>query len=308
MDLKRFLDLPVSDIAQRVRASGSKVCVFPINGTRRWFALEHGHESWRDPLAAYMDIAGKNHIGLYRLFFEHGIDTLLTPVFGAELLGRGDEYVQRVGMDGLARLATHPEFVDFYDSYKVRVHFYGDYEKRLRNTPFAELIDQFAIITERTKKHDQYRLFFGVFASNATDTIARLSVKHYQAHKEIPSEQKLIELYYGEKVSPVDLFIGFDKFSVFDYPLLESGEEDLYFTVTPSPYMDAVQLRMILFDHLFTRRIPDPDYETLSRDDWQQIRTFYKQKSRKVLGVGKLHAGMWVPQDITDDEAERGSR
>jgi len=41
--LDSFLNLPKPEIAKLVRESGNQVCVFPINGTRRWFALEHGH-------------------------------------------------------------------------------------------------------------------------------------------------------------------------------------------------------------------------------------------------------------------------
>ena len=62
---------------------------------------------------------------------------------------------------------------------------------------------------------------------------------------------------------PVELFIGFDKFTVFDMPLLTTGEEDLYFSVSPSPYMTIRQLRAILYDHLYVRRTPEPDYTTL---------------------------------------------
>ncbi len=40
ISLKEFLQLPVQDVAQLVRASGQKVIAFPINGTQRWFMLE----------------------------------------------------------------------------------------------------------------------------------------------------------------------------------------------------------------------------------------------------------------------------
>ena len=65
--LDNFLNLPKPEIAKLVRESGNQVCVFPINGTRRWFALEHGHKSFDNPVEAYMDISGRAHIELYRL-------------------------------------------------------------------------------------------------------------------------------------------------------------------------------------------------------------------------------------------------
>ncbi len=283
-----------------VRADKSIVCVFPINGTRRWFMLEHAHTAGDDPVAAYMDIAGRNHIGLYRLFFEHGVDTLITPVFGTELFNRGDEYVQRIGMDGLSRLAAHPDFVNFYDEHQVRVRFYGDYRTRLKDTPYAGLSNTFDAITEHTRHYDHHRLFFGVFASDATATVAEFSVKYHQEHGKIPDRRTLIEMYYGEYVHPADIFIGFDKFSIFDYPLLASGEEDLYFTVAPSPYLDQTQLRQILYDHLYTRRGREPDYATLPPEDWQWMQSFYRLNRHVTLGIGQRRAGLWFPLgDIT---------
>src|SRR5258708_29397898 len=254
MELERFLELPVNDVVRSVRANGPLVCVFPINGTRRWFALEYGQEKWDDPVTAYMDMAGKNHIALFRLFFDHGIDTLLTPVFGSELLLRGEEYMRRVGMDGLRRLAEDPSFLSFYDEYEVRVHFYGDHRRILGGTEFAHLSDLFDAASEKTSGHKRFRLFFGVFSSDATQAVAEFSAQYFQRNGRVPQKRELIEMYYGEYVEPVDLFIGFDRFNSFDMPLLATGEEDLYFTVSPSPYMAAAQLRRILFYHIYTPR------------------------------------------------------
>jgi len=296
MELESFLELPVPEVARRVRSSGPKVCVFPINGTRRWFTLEYGQQKWDDPVTAYMDLAGRNHIGLYRLFFDHGIDTLLTPVFGPDLLLRGDEYVRRVGADGLARLAEHRDFLNFYDEYDVRVHFYGDHRRFLGGTEFAGLSDLFDAAAERTRAHKRFRLFFGLFANDASQSVAEFSAAYYQAHGRVPEKRELIEMYYGEYVEPVDLFIGFDRFSAFDMPLLATGEEDLYFTVSPSPYMDQTQLRSILYDHLYARHSPDPEYAHLSPEELQDLRNFYASYRGYTLGTGKLLHGIWIPQ------------
>jgi tuberculosinol/isotuberculosinol synthase len=243
-----------------------------------------------------MDIAGQNHIGLYRLFFDHGIDTLLTPVFGPDLLLRGDEYVRRIGADGLVRLAQHPAFLDFYDEYDVRVHFYGDHRRFLRDTELARLSDVFDAATERTSKHQRFRLFFGVFANDATQAVAEYSASSFQLDGRIPEKRELIKMYYGEYVEPVNLFIGFDRFSAFDMPLLATGEEDLYFTVSPSPYMDQTQLRRILYDHIYTRRSPEPEYTDLSPEALQDLRNFYMKYREQVSGTGELLHGVWVPE------------
>ncbi len=297
LGVEAFLALPVARVASLVREREPLVCVFPINGTRRWFMLEHAHQSGDDPVANYMEIASRNHIDLYRLFFDHGVDTLLTPAFGPDLLQRGDEYVQRIGAAGLARLASDPLFLDFYEAFQVRVRFYGDHRKFLRDTPLAYLSDLFDEAQERTQKYARFRLFFGVFAHDATRTIAELAVAYFQRHGQIPDRQDLIALYYGEVLPPVNVFIGFDKFNVFDYPLLATGEEDLYFTVAPSPYLGQEQLRRILFDHLFTRRVPEPDYSSIPEADHTSLRQFYTSHLNKIFGLGTIRAGLWLPEE-----------
>jgi tuberculosinol/isotuberculosinol synthase len=148
---------------------------------------------------------------------------------------------------------------------------------------------------QATQHNTACNLYFGVFADETTETIARLSVEHYLAHGAIPDKPALIRAYYGEDLPPVSLFIGFDKFSVFDMPLLASGEEDLYFSISPSPYMTERQLRAILYDHLYLRRNPEPDYTQLTPDERNWIRDYYRANRDLALGVGKLKFNLWFP-------------
>ncbi len=64
ISFEKFLQLPTEEVAALVQAAGQKVCVFPVNGTRRWFMLEHADQIGADFFEAYMDISIKNHIEL----------------------------------------------------------------------------------------------------------------------------------------------------------------------------------------------------------------------------------------------------
>jgi adenosine tuberculosinyltransferase len=296
LDRTLFLALPDDQLAEIVRRSGVKVCVFPINGTRRWYLLEHAAmAAGADPVIAYMDITGKRHLEIYKMFFDHGVDTLLTPVFGPDLLERGDVYIERVGADGLARLAEHPDFVRFYDEYQVRVRFYGDFHQYLASTPYAGLCDKFDSISKRTTSYERHRLFFGVFANDSTESIANMAIRYYQEYGNPPKKSDLIEMYYGEAITPVDFFIGFDKLSSFDMPLVATGSEDLYFTTAPSPYISSLHLRNILYDHIFIRKTEEQDYSALSPEDFQWMQEFYRLNQNKTMGIGALRGGIWFP-------------
>lgn len=295
IDRETFLNLPTNEIASLVRAAGPQVCVFPINGTRRWFMLEHGHEIKGDPAQAYIDIASRQHIEVFKLCFDHGIDTLLTPIFGSELIVRGDEYMQKIGADGLTRPAVHPDFLAFYEAYKVRVGFYGDYRKQLTETAFQYIPGLFDEVTKQTAQNGNYRLFYGVFANDATETLAELSIKYFQKTGTVPSRHDLVEQYYGQYVPPATLFIGFDKFSVFDYPMLGLGNENLYFTVAPSLYLGERQLRTILFDHIYARHVEEVDYAKMAKADFQFMSNFYQKNRQNTFGIGELHNEIWYP-------------
>ncbi len=291
-----FLQLPTPEVAALIKATGEKVCVFPVNGTRRWFLLEHAEEIKSDFFEAYMEAAIRNHVELCAMLFEHGIDTILSPVFGRELMRRGDQYTRRVGIDGLVRTATDSNYRDFFERYNVRVRFYGDYRDVLTGTPYEDALKAIYDVTEATKQHSGVRLFFGVFADEVTETVARLSVEHYVAQGSIPDKQTIIRKYYGEDMLSVSLFIGFDKFSVFDMPLLTTGAEDLYFSLSPSPYMTQHQLRSILYDHIYVRPTPEPDYTKLSSDELDWLRNYYHTNKDYAFGVGKLKFNVWIPE------------
>jgi adenosine tuberculosinyltransferase len=295
---EQFLQLPTHEVAALVRATGHKVCAFPVNGTRRWFILEHADEIGNDFFEAYMNASIKNHVELCSMLFDHGIETILAPVFGHELMRRGDEYTQRVGIDGLVRTATDQNYRQFYEQYDVKVRFYGDYRDVLTGTAYEYALKSIYEVTEITKDHSRLRLFFGIFADEVTETIARLSIEHYLAYSAVPDKETLIRRYYGEDVPPMSLFIGFDKFSVFDIPLLSTGAEDLYFSVSPSPYMTERQLRAILYDHIYIRRMAEPDYTTLPEEELNWLRKYYRSSKDYAFGVGRLKFNLWIPEPV----------
>ena len=289
LSLSEFLALPTEEIARLADAAGPQICAFPINGTRRWYLLESGEGD------DYLKLTARAHITVYRMLYAHGIHTLLAPVFGSDLLERGPEYAE-MAVEGLAWLATNPDFLDFYREQDVRVRFYGDYREQLASTPYAHLPDLFDRVTMQTLQHHRHRIFFGVFASSATQAVAQASIRHYSEHGHGPDQRQLLEKYYGENIEPVSFFIGFDKFCVFDLPLLSTGNTNLYFTVSPSLYLTERQLRAILFDHLVARSAPEPDYAALGPLGRDRMRAFYRANVDEVFGLGSLTDGIWYPR------------
>jgi hypothetical protein len=304
MNRSTFVNLAPQEIAGLVRATGSTVCVFALNGTRRWFMLEHAQPD-EDFAAAYLAAITKRYIEIAKIIFDHGIDTLLMPALSPYLMARGSSYTH-LAATALSQLTNQAQFLDFYRDYQVRVRFYGDYEQCFADTPYDDLPAQFAELTRQTSANDQHRLFWGVCAHDSTETTIALSINFYKEHGRPPTQQELISMYYGEPVSPVNIFISSAKPRAFDMPLISSGREDLYYSVTPSPYLNEAQFREILFDHLYARQKANVKYETLEQEEWRKLRKYYQSNMGKTLGIGhKDKIGIWhpLPQVITSQGA-----
>jgi len=282
VNLEDFLNLPTGEVVEIVRSKGPKVCVFPTDGTRRWHMLEHPEST---SLESYMEVQRKRHLELYKLFFDHGIDTLLSPIFRPDLLDRGEAYMKEV-MKPLTWLASHPSYLSFYKDYGVSFHVYGEYREYLRSTQHGHLLDTYARLTDLTRDRCSHRLFFGIFMGDPTETISKLILEFYSENGHPPDKKELIEMYYGEYVDPADMLIGFGRFCVHDAPLL-LGHEGLYFTTSPSLYTDQQQLRMILYDYIYMQRNRTPDYGDLSQEDRVKMKDYYKSNMDKIIRISE---------------------
>lgn len=310
MDQRTFRNLPRTKVAQIMCQKGPKVCVFPLNGTRRWYALEHAKPG-ADFADAYLEMITTRLIELCQLLFDYGVDTLLIPVLSPYLFQTRGERYTRMTLEALTFLTSHAKFLDFYQAYDTRVRFYGDYHQYLAGTPQAHITEQLDQISQKTAAYKSHRLLWGVCAHDAVETIATMSVEYYTNNGQIPDKPTLIEMYYGERIPPVSFFISSSKLRAFDMPLLSTGREDLYYSVAPSPYLTEQQLQDILYDHLFARQKDNNNYDTMQPEDWETLRKFYQANIGKTLGVGTKHQswGLWYPtsQVLLPEEAATAS-
>jgi tuberculosinol/isotuberculosinol synthase len=292
MDFATFQKLTRAEVADEVRRAQATVCAFPINGTRRWLLLEHPQFTVSD----YIELNARRHVEIYRLLFDHGIDTILAPIYEPVMHRRGEDYRQKVIAQGLAAVATHPVFTDFYEECQVRVRFYGDYSTIFPGTACAHLPDLYDRVMQETRAHQAHRLFYGVSTRRAVEDVVGRAIRQYAGRELLPDRAALIELYYGEPLPPVSLFITSGKFNVFGMPLLDSDDTSLYFTVAPSPFLTEQQLRAILYDHLYSRRSSArSDYADLTPDKVDRMRAFYELHRETTLGIGVVRAGTWYP-------------
>ena len=288
LTLDEFLQLPTSQVAEMIRGL---TVGFPIDGTRRWFLL-HYPTVWN--VEEYKDLTGKRYVQEFAMLFDHGVETLLVPAFGGELLSRGQEYVREM-MEGMTRLAQHPTFTDFYRDYNVRVRFYGDWRRQVKGLPGAEKLAAALEGCAATQHTGSRCLLYGLWADDIlvslVDDLAR--TRSAQAPVEF-TRDAIVTRYYGEHVKPTDIYIGFGRPTVFDVPMLVTSQTDLYYTVVPSLDLDARLFRMIVWDH-FVGRWTQQEWDGLSARDFKALEAFYEVHHDTVLGLGEIDppTGIW---------------
>lgn len=291
--LDEWLDWPRERVASWVSSQPQPVVMgWPFNGTRRWYMLRRrGNPAGGDYIATIIRHQAEQH----RLVFAHGVRAVVAPHFGSELLQRGQAYTRTV-LGGLLQLGDDLVNRKMFDS-GVRIRFYGDYEEVLDTPTYRPMLEACASLSAATASGDGPLLLIGLFADAPYPRLARLSVEFANKHGHPPGREELIEAYYGLAVPDLSLYLGFSQPALFDVPLITTGDEDLYATLTPSADLTERQLREILYDHLVTRRVPEEDYGALSDGALEAMVEYNERHKGITLGIGRVDplTGIWNP-------------
>ena len=265
---------------------------WPFNGTRRWYLL---HRRENLDASDYVTATIRAQAEQHRLVFAHGVNVIVAPHFGAELLQRGPTYTRTV-LGGLLKLGDDPVNQKLIEA-GLTIRFYGDYEEVLDTPSYRPMLDACAELTAATASGEGPLLLIGLFADAPYPTLARLSIQFAGKYGRSPSRQELVEAYYGLPVPDLSLYLGYSQHALFDVPLITTGQEDLYATFTPSADLTERQLREILYDHLITRRLANEDYEALSSEALSALAEYNERYRGHTLGIGCVDplTGLWKP-------------
>jgi len=169
-------------------------------------------------LEQYMEVIARKYILLFSMLLDHGIDTILSPAFGDELLTRGEAVCQCIahawGCPSLERLILWL----FYRQYDTRVRISTEnYPETLEQT---HVIGPCWIFWKIISTPDQFScttpfIFWAYIANDATQQVGKLAIEFYLKEKRLPKRREIVSEYYGEYVEPATIFIGFEKPAVF---------------------------------------------------------------------------------------------
>eukprot|EP01133_Synstelium_polycarpum_P018022 gene18022-21513_t len=310
--MDEFINLKTRDIDTLVKetTSANKTMVYAYDGTRRSYLIEEGLKSNVNGSSTtdvmidygqYSQDAVRWFLEQVLMIFNHGITTIIYPMWFDTLEKRGPSYLPKFiqYLGGFRSILSDPTLRQSFMDSGIRVIFYGEYRELLLRQQDLDLLEGFEAIMELTRNNKSKHLLLGTNITDPSSAIIKLSIEFYQRNHIEPTKTELIKEYYGVEVSDVSFYFGFDKFSCDGRPILlsDKGDEDLYFSVSPHRFLTKQQFRRILFDHLYSRRVSNAKEYQLKMIDVEIMKCFYHNNVGNTMGVGAVQefGNYWYP-------------
>lgn len=304
--IDEFLDWP----AERIRPlTTGQTVVFAPGGTSRWYFLEYGNTRVgygdTEHFTEYGRHAVRRTVEIASMMAADGIDNVFVVGHMPGQDSRDPDYNRNLAwayhvlVDEVAR--------EVYDAHNMGVVFRGGWEEAFRRIGAKDMIAASAAIEADTADRQAWLIWLTDDEGPIPPRLAPMVTQHLRQSGEFPSRAAMAEAYYGRPFEQVDIFLSNNKLSVKDMcpPLMTLS--DLYFTVSPSYFMEQHQWRRILYDHLFARRRHYRDYTSLTTETVAELRAFYAEQQDVIMGVGTYHADSqtWRP-DLAPPVGESG--
>lgn len=277
-----------------------KTVVFSPGGSSRWYFLEHGDVSVgysrADQFLDYTRRSLRRTIEIADMMFSDGIRTLFVVGVMPGQNKRDPEY--RRNLAAAVEFMANQEAQELYAQFDVGVLFRGAWSEMFEALGLPHLFEKCSDLEHETAPQRERWLIWLTQDDPIPRSLVPLLADSLRTTGELPPQAALCTAYYGRPLTDIDIFIGHNKPTAASQfpPLLTVN--DLYFTVTPSYYLDQHQWRGILYDHLFTRGASYRDYTAFDPGAMDDLRAYYQANQGIVLGVGTQHASTqtWRPR------------
>jgi hypothetical protein len=298
-----FLKLTAGEICKIVtQKKKPRVGVFLSDGNRRLVMMKTGLAPNTDQFyQEYARIFLSNFRNALEIFFNHGLNTLFSPILGPSLLERKNKFHELAIPIVFKALFLSEDWHMFYRKNGIKIKVYGNLDQLKKVDPtglnMTEGIDS---AIRKTASHEEHTLFLGFVSSNTIDNeMTRQIIEFYKSHQREPDYREIVEAYYGEFIEHADFFISSTKIAGINAlpPLLSSNQTRMYYLIAPFflAFNDET-FRNILYDLIFLQ--PDKPIAEYDNDDFRSIEKlteFYQLHQNTVIGTGKRIGRIWVP-------------
>ena len=286
-----------------------KSLILSPGGSSRWYFMEYGDskKGYLDPdiFLDYSRITLNQILDTVAMMMRDGIETIYVVAFTPQFDKREAKYQNLMG--AALALMLDDETLNFYNQNKIHVKFRGMWETVLEQYDQKNLYQKMLDFESTTVSDSHSRLIWCIQDKPIPDTLLPFVQNHIATAQEMPDQTILAHEYYNETNFSEPIFIGNNKPNLGGQlpPFLSPG--DLYFTVSPTLYLDHIVWRNILFDHLFMRQVAYRNYTEITAEAMLELREFYHVNRSKVIGIGRFHTSTqtWRPVEIIKEIKEQ---
>ena len=303
-DKTSFMELPVEEVRRLVLQKKNPLTgIFVADGNRRLVMTQTGLIPTADGFyEAYLKIITEFFMENLRVFFSHGLHTLLFPLFGSSLLARDETYRQTVMPELVRILFNSEEWQSFYREQGIRIHAYGDLNLLDRHFNDLNLMEKIKQGEQLTAAHPHHRLFYGFFSNSAFDrTFIEESRRFLHDHNRVPNPGESAKIYYGEPVDEADFFITSTRPGYLGAlpPFAYGKNTRVYTLAAPGVFaLNENTYREILFDIFHSEpHAAGTNPAGIDADSLRELGNFYRRNRNRVIGTGKMIGQWWVPDE-----------
>jgi hypothetical protein len=293
-DLASWMALSREELAAQVapyRLAG----LVSLDGTRRWTYL-HDAES-RTDWKHYVAVLATATLALIERCFAVGLETVIIPALYPPNFERGEEWLRAsLGIYGLGRLVDE-EHQESYRRWDVRARIGGTWRaaEPWAVSALGALNQQLTVLTPTGG-----RLL--IWECDAGDLFeATLQV----AAKVGPNREAVRAYFHPDGPEQVHFWVTGGRPRIFNFvPPALLQHTDIYVVTNLPLDLSEAQLRAILYDHLFQRRVAPEDNMAYSDELLSAYRDWYLERPGRIVGLGELApGGIWLGRGgLTPDD------
>ncbi|MBN1351704.1 hypothetical protein JXJ21_19980 [candidate division KSB1 bacterium] len=302
MDKKIFLELSSAEVVRIITQRNKPgVVIFVPDGTRKMTRILSNLSPPDDEFYfEYARLTTEMFLNNLRVFFDHGLETLLVPLVSTHVLRRNEQFRQITLQQGFKALFGSNAWLDFYDENQIQVNVYGDLQL-LEESGFSDCLKWIEAARHRTAKHTRHQLFYGLAApENCGMALSTLAIQFYKETGREPAHADLVRIFYGKALPQANIFIMSTKLAGLGAlpPFICDRNTQVYYLAAPGVLaLTRDTYRQILYDYLFGRC--QPDVTNAINEKYgaiEQLKQFYAEHQFSIVGLGKKIGKFWVPE------------
>lgn len=273
-----------------------------MDGTTRHYLLTYPNAAGQvTDFAHYAEHGRHFTFEVLDRLFGCGIQTIMILNIWPTDIKRKAQHVRDVVQVSSQVTAGEAQLVR-YQEWDTKVALYGNYDIHDDYAPVRNLLMNLNTYLTSHTEGDNLLLWGYLAGTGLDETIAR-SVLLYQQLGRAPTEEEVRLACFPHGPDHLDLFIGSSWLRVGNEhvpPVLNLNSTDIYNLYNLPLDMTEVQIRRILYDHLFRRHVSrqEADLPNYSDDELRRLREYYETRHDQVFGIGRLVADkFWYPLD-----------